>query len=591
MTDVFISYSRKDTEFARRLFTALEATGRDSWIDWEGIPYSVDWWREICAGIDSAENFIFIISPDSLASEICNKEVLYARHNLKRIIPVMHREINEKQLAGEWFEKDWEATARENWTELKKLNWLFFRATDDFDTTFPALVAAAEQDPAHVRLHTRLLVRAREWEAQGREESLLLRGNELREAENWLTFNADKQPAPADLHRAYITAGINLRQREEQSERERQARELQLAQQAADNARRAETAERARATRARRAAIIASVIGVLAIVGTISFAVVAANTTQQINNTRLEIDRFSTLNAGEVVVPLLTQTPDIFIPTLTGIAILNAFTSTVQPRETNGFSVPMVYVPAGCFFMGSDRGSDNERPTHEQCFSQAETFWIDQFEVTNEQYTRFIEADGYQTHGWWTEGGWSFLQTDNGFHPGDMDGFTDPQQPRVGVTWYEADAYCRWRGARLPTEREWEYAARGPDSRVYPWGNEFPQDDPQTENLETLDYLVFTGNHSDTKRLIGADQRTLGQSWVGAYDLSGNAWEWVSTLAGFDYPYMPEDGRESNTDESGLHMRRGGSLVDVTGLRAAARSANRSDIWSIDVGFRCARSS
>lgn len=167
---------------------------------------------------------------------------------------------------------------------------------------------------------------------------------------------------------------------------ERLARELQLARQAA--------------ARARRTAIIAGVVGVVTIISAIAFAVVASNTAQHVSNIRLEIDRFGILAAGDVLVPLLTQTPDIFIPTLTGVAALNAFTPTVQPYRFNGFAVPMVYVPAGCFFMGSDRGSSTEHPSHEQCFDQSQTFWIDQFEVTNEQYARFIQDGGYQAVEW-----------------------------------------------------------------------------------------------------------------------------------------------------------------------------------------------
>src|SRR5262245_13396453 len=131
MADVFISYSRTNNIFARRLVDALTAKQRESWVDWDGIPYSVVWWHVICGGIDNADNFIIIVSPDSLASEVCNKEVDYAFQKHKRIIPVVYQAVDERQIAGEWFEQPWEQTARANWMELKKLNWLFFRDTDD----------------------------------------------------------------------------------------------------------------------------------------------------------------------------------------------------------------------------------------------------------------------------------------------------------------------------------------------------------------------------------------------------------------------------------------------------------------------------
>lgn len=223
MTDIFISYSRRDNVFARRLVDALKQAGRDSWVDWEGIPYSVDWWREICAAIDAADSFVLIITPDALASPVCNQEIEYARSNNKRIVPVMHRTIDEREMAGKWFEQTWEQAARTNWTEVKKLNWLFFRDEDDFDKAFASLIETIAQDPEHAREHTRLLVRAREWDADQRDASLLLRGNELREAEAWITSGASKQPQPTALHGEYLRASIEARSEEE--ERARQQRD------------------------------------------------------------------------------------------------------------------------------------------------------------------------------------------------------------------------------------------------------------------------------------------------------------------------------------------------------------------------------
>lgn len=228
MADVFISYSRKDKTFTEQLFSALATNGRDAWVDWEGIAYSVDWWHEICAGIDAADTFLFIISPDSLASMVCNQEIAYARENHKRIIPVIHRPVEEKMLAGEWFGKDWEVIARDNWTEIKRLNWLFFREEDNFDQAFAELLRTAEADPEHLKFHTRLLVRAREWETRvKRDDGLLLRGEDLRQAENWLMFNTSKQPQPTSLHEAYIRESLNIRAQEEAAER-RQRERLRL---------------------------------------------------------------------------------------------------------------------------------------------------------------------------------------------------------------------------------------------------------------------------------------------------------------------------------------------------------------------------
>ncbi|MBI5959803.1 MAG: TIR domain-containing protein [Chloroflexi bacterium] len=206
MTDVFISYSRQDTAFARRLFDALKNQNRTPWIDWEGIPYSVDWWKEICRGIDGAETFILIISPASMTSMICSQEIEYARRSNKRIVPVVYQQPDEKALAGEWFGQSWEPVARDNWTAIKQVNWLFFRDEDDFDAAFANLIKTIEEHPEHVRAHTRLLVRAREWENGGHNRSFLLHGDDLRKAEQWLGMALDRPPAPVSLHVEYITA-------------------------------------------------------------------------------------------------------------------------------------------------------------------------------------------------------------------------------------------------------------------------------------------------------------------------------------------------------------------------------------------------
>lgn len=100
MADVFISYSRKDIEFARQLFVALEQRGRDSWIDWDSIPLSAEWWNEIQRGIDEANAFVFVMTPDSLASPVCTLEVAHAIATHKRIIPLVRREIKISEALG-----------------------------------------------------------------------------------------------------------------------------------------------------------------------------------------------------------------------------------------------------------------------------------------------------------------------------------------------------------------------------------------------------------------------------------------------------------------------------------------------------------
>lgn len=225
-TEVFISYSRKDRGFVTRLFESLEVQGRAAWVDWESIPYSVDWWQEIQDGIDSANNVICVISPAWLTSEMCHKEFAYASERGKRIIPIIRIDSDAKAIKAQWIDKPWEQQARANLEALKKINWLYCRkksdghvdtleagAADDqpandldnFDKAYQDLIKTLETDDDHVRRHTRLLMRAREWENFQRDDSYLLRDLELDAAQAWLNISAGKQPEPTALHREYIT--------------------------------------------------------------------------------------------------------------------------------------------------------------------------------------------------------------------------------------------------------------------------------------------------------------------------------------------------------------------------------------------------
>ncbi len=216
--------------------------------------------------------------------------------------------------------------------------------------------------------------------------------------------------------------------------------------------------------------------------------------------------------------------------------------------------VPMVLVPAGCFEMGSTR-SDEEKPPHRVCFD--EPFWIDRTEVTNGQFAAF-----------------------NGQAAADSR-WTGAQRPREQITWTEAAAFCESRGARLPTEAEWEYAAGGPDSWEYPWGDEFVSDN-----------VVWSENAGGQTADVGS--KPDGVSWVGTWDLSGNVWEWAADWYEGDYYRTLEDGAVNPTGPASGESRvfRGGSWPDnySGGFRAAFRSGTPPDAWSDHVGFRCARS-
>ncbi|MFZ4813528.1 MAG: toll/interleukin-1 receptor domain-containing protein [Phototrophicaceae bacterium] len=212
--DVLISYSRRNKTFVEGLVQRLRGAGRSVWIDWDDIPYSVDWWKQIRTAIDNAETVIVVISTDHASSYVCNLEVEYARRNNKRIVPLLYEYVNTELAEAAWEGKAWAQTARENQATLNALNWLFFNEEDGFEKSFDALQVTLDLDPEHVERHTRLLLRAKLWEQNNKNPSFLARGDELKEAEYWLKYNHDRSPFPTLLHMAFIEASTQDERRQ-----------------------------------------------------------------------------------------------------------------------------------------------------------------------------------------------------------------------------------------------------------------------------------------------------------------------------------------------------------------------------------------
>lgn len=256
-----------------------------------------------------------------------------------------------------------------------------------------------------------------------------------------------------------------------------------------------------------------------------------------------------------------TATPDPLQAEIDAARAFSGSNTGWQARYPDGFQhtfedgVPMVLVPADCFMMGSTDGQPDELPVHEECFTKP--FWIDLTEITQADFVRLggVKANANR--------------------------FDSDQQPVENITWFEARDYCAERRARLPTEREWEYAARGPDEWNYPWGNDWNPNN-----------AVWSGNSNNQTAAVGSIP--AGRSWVGAYDLSGNVWEWVSSLyLPYDSPEDREADTGNRTDADVSRVLRGGSWLNsnTTLLRASYRLGNSPDGSGDNAGFRCARSS
>lgn len=203
---IYLCYSRRDKAFVQRLYDALKANNRTVWVDWENIPPNAEWWQEVQSGIETSDSFVFILSPDSLAARVCQQELEHAVKHNKRLIPVLYRqEINVQQVHP----------------AIAKHNWLFFRETDDFEQALKMLLTAIDVDLQHVRIHTRLLMRAIEWDRKNRDTSLLLRGSDLEEAEMWASTAAKQEPKPSQLQLEYVTTSRSVETARQQRERKR----------------------------------------------------------------------------------------------------------------------------------------------------------------------------------------------------------------------------------------------------------------------------------------------------------------------------------------------------------------------------------
>ena len=193
--EIFISYSRGDGEFVRRLVHGLESRGKGAWVDWEDIRKGVDWRSRIEAGIETARDVVAVLSPDFAASAVCRDEIEYALGQQKRVFPILRREVDASQL-------------RE---ELTAPNWIFFRDRDDFAVALDQLLEAIDVDVDWLDQHARLIVRALEWEREGENSSFLLRGRDLDRAEEWIGQQELHAQSPTLLQSRYITASRESR--------------------------------------------------------------------------------------------------------------------------------------------------------------------------------------------------------------------------------------------------------------------------------------------------------------------------------------------------------------------------------------------
>ncbi len=213
----------------------------------------------------------------------------------------------------------------------------------------------------------------------------------------------------------------------------------------------------------------------------------------------------------------------------------------------------LVRVAAGSFKMGAEDGDPDEKPVHEVNLPE---YWIGKFEVTNQQFQRFVAETGYDAGADWMA----------------QARLRGPLAPVVCVSWNDAQAYCKWAGVRLPTEAEWEKAARGTDGRKYPWGPDWD-----------ANKAWFKANSDLKAHEVGTSPGDV--SPVGCHDMAGNVCEWAQDLYG-RYPGNQQGGEDF---EKGYRVLRGGSWTDEpVSLRSSDRLGKGPDLRILLLGFRVA---
>jgi len=314
---------------------------------------------------------------------------------------------------------------------------------------------------------------------------------------------------------------------------------------------------------------------------------------------KTDTDPGKLIETATIFLPTLTQLPTTPAEYMSTITITPTFIETEIAQNNDTL---MVYVPEGAFLMGSVENDDDsdadERPQHTIVL---EAFYIDLTEVTNAMFAAFVAETNYRTDAEKTGKSYALVGSEwlevsgaDWQHPfgpsSNIDGLAD--HPVIHVSWNDATAYCHWARKRLPTEAEWEKAARGTGGAIYPWGNS-----PPAGNL--VNYADINTNFEWSVKSVNDGYKYTspvgsypnGASPYGALDMAGNVWEWVADWYGKDYYLQSPEHNPTGPASGTIRVMRGGAWDDlIKGIRSSYRAAYAQANTNGDTGFRCASS-
>jgi formylglycine-generating enzyme required for sulfatase activity len=542
---VFISYSRKDEEFAQDLLAGLEAAGFEPYLDKHHIAAGEDWEARLGRLIEAADAIVFIMSPDSIASQRCGWELERSDVLQKRLLPIVLRRVPKEQVPQ----------------RLRQLNYIYFDRPGAFGAGLRSLAGALRTNLEWIREHTRIGEAALRWDSRGRADALLLRGVELTAASDWLKEQPPYGSEPSLLMREFINASGDAEAARSTTERQRLA-EMQAAQDQREKAlERERAAQDARETalkqaqaalrKAQRALAAVAVLMACVVVGIVGWINQAAISEQ--------INWFTTVR------PYMRAQITPYVLSAEAERALKARDSF---KECARDCPEMVVIAAGDFAMGSPTTEEgryeNEEPQHKVMI--AKRFAVSKLDVTFADWDACVSVGGCPQ------------ATDSGYGRG--------PKPVINVTWNDAQRYVAWfsrmtgKPYRLLTEAEWEYAARAGTTTAYYWGEAIGSGKANCNGC---------GSQWDNREPSPAG--SFEPNGFGLYDIAGNVWQWVQDCYHDDYHGAPVDGSVWTNGDCGRHVIRGGSWIDPPrDLRSAFRLAVETDNRSTYLGFRLGRS-